>query len=209
MLPFSVITTMTETAYTARTNNAFVLTETITVAELMYQGATQEDIRQRVLVEDLFQLRSQVSRERALQTVLKRLQQVPEKYIQLIATGNPDTRRFTILFMILRENRLLRELIAEVLLDKIKGFDYVVTTADLRTFFEGKRDQNITVAAWSDSTYKKAASNTLLVLVNAGLLQPTSPRGNYKIRSVPVPSALRQQLLADGLGHYLTLMLDV
>ncbi|MHC5823583.1 MAG: DUF1819 family protein [Nostoc sp.] len=200
---------MTETAYAARTNNAFVLTETITVAELMYQGATQEDIRQRVLVEDLFQLRSQVSRERALQTVLKRLQQVPEKYIQLIATGNPDTRRFTILFMILRENRLLRELIAEVLLDKIKGFDYVVTTADLRTFFEGKRDQNTTVAAWSDSTYKKAASNTLLVLVNAGLLQTTSPRGNYQIRSVPVPSALRQQLLADGLGHYLTLMLDV
>lgn len=200
---------MTETAYAARTNNAFILTETVRIAELMYQGATQEDIRQRVLVEDLFQLRSQVSRERALQTVLKRLQQVPEKYIQLIATGNPDTRRFTILFMILRENRLLRELIAEVLLDKIKGFDYVVTTADLRTFFEGKRDQNITVAAWSDSTYKKAASNTLLVLVNAGLLQPTSPRGNYKIRSVPVPSALRQQLLADGLGHYLTLMLDV
>ncbi|WP_193913763.1 DUF1819 family protein [Desmonostoc muscorum] len=199
---------MTETAYAARTNHAFVLTETLRVAELMYQGATQEDIRQRVLVEDLFQLRSQVSRERALQTVLKRLLQVPEEYIQLIATSNPDTRRFTILFLILREHRLLRELIAEVLLDKIKGFDYVVTTADLRTFFEGKRDQNSTVAAWSDSTYKKAASNTLLVLVNAGLLQPTSPRGNYQIRSVPVPSALRQQLLADRLDYYLTLMLD-
>ncbi|ACC83967.1 BrxA family protein [Nostoc sp.] len=199
---------MTETAYAARTNHAFVLTETLRVAELMYQGATQEDIRQRVLVDDLFQLRSQVSRERALQTVLKRLQQVPEEYIQLIATSNPDTRRFTILFLILQEHRLLRELIAEVLLDKIKGFDYVVTTADLRTFFEGKRDQNSTVAAWSNSTYKKAASNTLLVLVNAGLLQPTSPRGNYQIRSVPVPSALRQQLLADGLAHYLTLMLD-
>ncbi|MEH2036773.1 DUF1819 family protein [Nostoc sp.] len=199
---------MTETAYAARTNHAFVLTETLRVAELMYQGTTQEDIRQRVLVDDLFQLRSQVSRERALQTVLKRLLQVPEEYIQLIATGNPDTRRFIILFLILQEHRLLRELIAEVLLDKIKGFDYVVTTADLRTFFEGKRDQNSTVAAWSDSTYKKAASNTLLVLVNAGLLQPTSPRGNYQIRSVPVPSALRQKLLADGLGYYLTLMLD-
>ena len=199
---------MTETAYTARTNNAFVLIETLRVAELMYQGATQEDIRQRVLVEDLFQLRSQASRERALQTILKRLQQVPEEYIQLIATGNPDIRRFTILFLILREHRLLRELIDEVLLDKIKGFNYVVTTADLRTFFEGKRDQNSTVAAWSNSTYKKAASNTLLVLVNAGLLQPTFPRRNYQIRSVPVPSALRQKLLADGLGYYLTLMLD-
>ncbi|MCC5669614.1 DUF1819 family protein [Nostoc sp. CHAB 5784] len=208
MLAFSIVSIMPETAYTARTNNAFVLIETLRVAELMYQGATQEDIRQRVLVEDLFQLRSQASRERALQTILKRLQQVPEEYIQLIATGNPDIHRFTILFLILREHRLLRELIDEVLLDKIKGFDYVVTAADLRTFFEGKRDQNSTVGAWSNSTYKKAASNTLLVLVNAGLLQPTFPRGNYQIRSVPVPSALRQKLLADGLGYYLTLMLD-
>ena len=195
-------------AYSARTSHAFVLTETVTIAELMYQGATQEDIRQRVLVEDLFQLRSQVSRERALQIVLKRLRQVPA-YIQLIATGNPDTRQLTILFLILREHRLLRELIAEVLLDKIKGFDYVVTSADLRAFFEGKRDQNSTVAAWSESTYKKVASNTVLVLVNGGLLQSTSSRGNYQIRAVPVPSALRQQLLADGLSHYLTLMLDV
>lgn len=60
---------MPETAYTARTNNAFVLIKTLRVAELMYQGATQEDIRQRVLVEDLFQLRSQASREQALQTI--------------------------------------------------------------------------------------------------------------------------------------------
>lgn len=196
-------------AYSAHTSHAFVLTETVTIASLMYQGATQEDIRQRVLVEDLFQLRSQVSRERALQIVLKRLRQVPA-YVQLIATGNPDTRQLTILFLILREHRLLRELTAEVILDKIQGFDYVVTSADLRAFFAGKRDQNSTVAAWSASTYKKVASNAVLVLVNSWLLQPTwSLRGNYQIRAVPVPSALRQQLLADGLGYYLTLMLDV
>ena len=36
---------MTETAYAARTNNAFVLTETVTVAELMHQGATLDTIR--------------------------------------------------------------------------------------------------------------------------------------------------------------------
>jgi hypothetical protein len=200
---------MTETAYAARTNHAFVLTETVTVAELMHQGATADDIRRQVLVEDLFQLRSQASRERALQTKLKRLHQVPETYVHLIATGNIDIRRYTILFLILREHRLLRELVAEMLLDKIKAFDYVVTAADLRTFFEGKREQSATVAAWSDSTYKKVISSTVQVLVNAGLLQPTSQRGNYEIRSIPVPSVLRQQLLNDGFGHYLALMLDI
>lgn len=200
---------MTETAYTAHTNNAFILNETVAVAELMHCGATQEEIRQQVIKDDLFQLRSQVSRERALHTVLKRLRQVPEAYIQLIATGNFDTRRLTILFLILREHRLLRELIAEVLQEKIKGFDYVVAPGDLRSFFTVKREQSSTVAAWSESTYKKVASNTVLVLVNAGLLQPISPKGHYHIRAVPVPSVLRQQLLADGFGNYLSLMLDV
>lgn len=200
---------MSETAYAAHTNNAFVLTETVAVAELMYRGVKQEDIREQVLREDLFQLRSQVSRERALQTILKRLRQVPEAYIQLIATGNYDTRRLTILFLILREHRLLRELIAEVLQEKIKGFDYVVAPADLRSFFAVKREQSSTVAAWSESTYKKVASNTVLVLVNAGLLQPIPPRGHYQIRAVPVPSVLRQQLLADCFGDYLSLMLDI
>ncbi len=41
---------MTETAYAARTNHAFILTETAMVAKLMCQGATRIDIRQRVLV---------------------------------------------------------------------------------------------------------------------------------------------------------------
>ncbi len=199
---------MTETTYAARTNNAFVLTETVTVAELIHQGATEDDIRRQVLVEDLFQLRSQASREQALQTILKRLHQVPESYVKIIATGNIDIRRYTILFLILREHRLLRELIAEILLDKINAFDYVVTAADLRTFFEGKREQS-TIAAWSDSTYKKVISSTVKVLVNAGLLQPSSQRGNYEIRSIPIPSVLREQLLSDGFGSYLALMLDV
>ena len=62
---------MTETAYTAHTNNAFVLTETVAVVELIHCGVKHEDIREQVLREDLFQLRSQVSRERGLQTILQ------------------------------------------------------------------------------------------------------------------------------------------
>ena len=201
--------TMNETAYTAHTNNAFVLTETVAIAELIHCGVKYEDIREQVLRKDLFQMRSQVSRERGLQTILKRLRQVPETYIQLIVTGNYDIRRLTILFLILQEHRLLRELIVEVIQEKIKGFDYVVTPSDLRSFFVVKREQSSTVAGWSESTYKKVASNTVLILVKAGLLEPTSLRGHYQIRAVPVPSVLRQQLLSDGFSPYLSLMLDV
>lgn len=199
---------MTFSFYVARTNYAFILNETVKVAQLIEQGATLAEIQRLVMEEDLFQLRSLISRRRALNTVLKRLHKVDTAYIRLLATANADTRRLTNLFLILRSDRLLRELLDEVLRDKLKRFDYTLKPVDLRTFFAQKREQNPTLAKWSDSTFQKTASNTVLTLVNAGLLQPTQPRGHYEIRPVPLPGALRQQLLLDGEERYLSLMLN-
>jgi hypothetical protein len=199
---------MSETCYAARTNYAFGLNETVAVAQLIYQGEITKDIIRKVIEEDLFQLRAVTSRKRALSVILKRLHKVNEAYIQLLATGNSDIRRLTVLFLILRQDRLLQELISEVLLDKLKRFIYIVQPVDLQIFFETKRSQNSTIAAWSESTYHKVTSSCILTLVRAGLLQPIKPRGNYEIRPVPLPVSLRQQLLADGQEIYLTLMLN-
>lgn len=199
---------MSGTLYAAKTNYAFVLNETVAIAQLIHQGATTKEIRQKVIDEDLLQLRAVASRQRSLSNILKRLHKADKAYIKLIATGNADTRRFTVLFLILREDHLLRELIVEVLLDKLKRFIHTVETVDLQTFFETKRSQSPIISAWSESTYQKVTSSCVLTLVNAGLLQPIKPRGNYEIRAVPLPTTLRQQLLADGQEVYLTLMLN-
>ena len=47
-----------------------------------------------------------------------------------------------------------------------------------------------------------------MALVRAGLLFPIQPKGDYEIRSMPVPSQLRQQLILDGFESYLALMLN-
>jgi hypothetical protein len=197
--------------YKAQTNHVFPLTETVAVARLLVQGSSKADIRRQVLEEDLFELRSRSSREGALQAVLRRLDQLPYEYLELLAQGNSDTKRLTLLFLVLREHRLLRELIAEVLVEKLKGLDPTLTATDLKAFFDTKREQEAILAQWSDSTFQKATSNTVLVLVRSGLLQPLQAedtKGSYEIRAVPSPAALRQQLISDGYGKYLTLMLN-
>ena len=199
---------MRELSYAAKTNYRFVLNETVAIAELIYRGASPQEIRRKVIDEDLFQLRTVASRKRLLSNILRRLQEVDRAYIKLLVTGNTDTRRLTVLFLILREDRLLRELIGEVLLDKLKRFIHTIEPTDLQTFFETKRSQSPTILTWSESTYQKVTSSCVLTLVSAGLLQPIEPRGTYEIRSIPLPAALRQQLLADGQEVYLTLMLN-
>ncbi len=198
---------MFNSSYAAHTKYAFAFTETVAIAELLCQGLDCKTIKQRVVEDDLFQIRSRNSRQGAFQTIWQRLEKSPPEYVQLLATGHSDVRRFTVLFLILLQHRLLRELIVDVLLNKVHQFDLVVKASDLRVFFETKREDQI-LAKWSKATYQKASSNTVLILVGAGLLQPIKPRGTYEIRATPVPIALKQQLIADGLDKLLILMLN-
>lgn len=200
--------TVINSSYAAYTKYAFALTETVVIAELRWQGLEHEMIKQKVVVDDLLQIRSQISRQGAFRTIWQRLEKLPYEYIYLIAKGHADLRRFTVLFAILLEHRLLRELIANVLLNKIKQFDLTIKPTDLRGFFETQREESQTLAKWSEATYQKASSNTVSVLVGAGLLQPINSKGTYEIRATPVPIALKQQLMVDGFERFLVLMLN-
>jgi hypothetical protein len=194
--------------YKAYTNYAFLLSEAILVSQLLYKGLTFKQIRQYIIDQDILQMRSIASREGALRILKKLLDGVPKPYIEFLAMGNSDIRRYSLLFLTLRVNRLLREFIAEVLLDKLKSLDFILRSNDLRVFFELKREQETTLSLWSNSTYQKACSNTILILVRAGLLTIGKNRGMYEIQSMPLPMELKQQLLLDDLEPYVKLMLN-
>jgi hypothetical protein len=194
--------------YVNFTKQAFALSETVTIATLIAKGASLDEVKQQVLDHDVLQLRSRSSREGALRTILRRFNNVSKDYIDLLASDNPDLRRFTLLFLLLQENRLMRELIAEVLIEKLNQLDPIAKGTEIRSFFETKREQEPVVAQWSASTFERTAQNTVMALVRAGLLSPIQPKGDYEIRSMPVPSPLRQQLILDGFEAYLALMLN-
>jgi hypothetical protein len=136
------------------------------------------------------------------------LDNIPQRYIQFLATGNSDLRRYTLLFLTLRINRLLREIISEVLLERLKSLDRSLDRNTLAAFFDLKSEQEQIVSQWSKSTYQKVCSNTILILVRSGLLIPSNDRKTYEIQAMPVPIQLKQQLKNDGLELYLKLMLN-
>ena len=199
---------MANANYINFTKQAFALPETVIIAALITKGASPDEVKQQVLDHDVFQLRSRSSREGALRTILRRFNHVSKDYIDLLASDNPDLRRFTLLFLLLQENRLMRELITEVLIEKLNQLDPIAKGTEIRSFFETKREQEPVVAQWSASTFERTAQNTVMALARAGLLFPIQPKGDYEIRSMPVPSQLRQQLILDGLEPYLALMLN-
>lgn len=210
--------------YKAYTNFPFLLCEASLVARLLQQGlswkqikgqvidASQEILRVGTAVplenRDILQIRSKASRQGAMRTLEQLLDRIPQPYIQFLAAGNSDLRRATLLFLTLRINRLLRELISEVLVDRLKSLDRSLDANTIAAFFDLKSEQEQIVSQWSKSTYRKVCSNTILILVRAGLLIPGNNKKNYQIQAMPVPVQLKKQLENDRLELYLKLMLN-
>jgi Putative inner membrane protein (DUF1819) len=193
--------------YIAHTKNAFPLVEAANVAALLSQGVSAEKIRSQVLDDDLFHLRSRVSRLGMLRSVLNCLDGLSDAYLDFLR-GDLELRKLTLLFLILRHNRLLRDFVHEFLLDKLSRMDPVLYRHEINAFFGAKREQIPTLSSWSDSTFQKAVSNSILALVKSGVLYPLEQKEKYEIRAFPVPTPLRQQLLNDGFSDYLRLLLN-
>ena len=201
--------------YKAHTNFPFLLSEATSIAQLLGRGISLAQIRAKVIdpppetlcEADILQFRSKASRQGAMRALEQLLNNIPQPYIQFLATGNSDLRRATLLFLTLRINRLLREVISEVLLDRLKSLDRSLDSNTIAAFFDLKCEQEQIVSKWSKSTYRKVCSNTILILVRSGLLIPDKNKA-YQIQAMPVPIQLKRQLENDRLELYLKLMLN-
>ena len=192
--------------YAAYTNQGFLLREIGIVAGLLLQGVSNDDLRQRVEQDDLFQLPSKSSRKTILGAVQQRLSNVPDSLLILLAEGSLDLRRLTNLYLILLKHRLLRDFIAEVVLEELRRFSRMLPPSEVGAFTHRKHDQVPDIAGWSEATLNKSRSNIITICLQAGLLSE-APDG-FAIQPQVVPQTLRDELIQAGRQAFLPLLLD-
>ena len=193
--------------YVAHTNQGFLLREASLVATLMRENATQDEMKRRVVDDDLFQLASLASRQTTLQTILKRFAGAPPPVLEFLATGEPELQRLSNLYLILLKHRLLREFIAEVVLEVLGRFTYLIPLTEVNAFMTHKRSQVPEIGEWSTTTLAKARSNLVNTCVSAGLLQRGAD--GLRVQVQRVPPQLRRALTVAGSETFLRLLLDV
>jgi Putative inner membrane protein (DUF1819) len=194
--------------YKAYTNFAFLLTESGLVSQLICNKLSILQIKKEIIENDILQIRSQSSRKGIFRALRELLETIPQPYIKFLAHGNSDLRRYTLLFLNLRLNRLLRDVMSELITDRLQSLNPTLDHKIFKAFFEQKREQEPVLSGWSDLTYQKACSNTILILVRSGILIPSKNKKTYEIQAMPLPFGLKQQLLLDGLESYMKLMLN-
>ena len=189
----------------AAANHPFLLEEASLCAKLLLDGVSWEGIQQAVAHEQLFASASPTTAQSYLRAIKFRLEGTPPELLKLLTGDDVTSARYTLFFILLHRNRLLRELMEEPVRDCVlDGIDQL-SRADVLDFFEDKRQRSESLTEWSDSTWRKFWGNTLKSVLETGLLQGQEP---LMIVCETVPAPLRTWLNARKDQLSLQLLLD-
>lgn len=168
----------------------FVFVETRKTAELIVSGMSKDEIRSKILKENLYQLKNEERRRRTFNYVWKRLESLPEGAVELLVHVDNANAKLLTLVGVMLTDKLFFEFVYEIYRGKIILGEKNIEDRDLNVFFSDKAAQNESIAAWTESSVKKLKQCYVKYLTEAGLLTSTKTREishaflNYKIEEL-------------------------
>ncbi|GAB2497459.1 hypothetical protein GCM10008929_18060 [Alkalibacterium psychrotolerans] len=145
----------------------FLYREARMVAELINQGTSNEEIKERVIEDNLFQLTSKDRRSRFLTVIKKRLDNLDDFLTENFLVSDSSTSKAILLYAIIKSDTLFYEWMREIVWDKWLTLDDEVTKLDTISFIESKVEQNETIAKWKVETRERLVNAYHRALVDA------------------------------------------
>ena len=134
----------------------FLFYEMRIIAKLICQGFNREDILQKVIDENLFQLPTERKIRRFTNTCFKRIDALEsEELVYDLANCSAEVGKQINLYAMMKYNRLVWDFMTSVIGEKYRTQEFEYSQKDLNVFFFRLQEQNDKVATWSELTVKK------------------------------------------------------
>jgi hypothetical protein len=140
------------------------------VAELMLNGFSYLEIKQKVYDENLFNYKTKKSIFKRVASVYRRLKGLDDELIERVAHGPSIDVKAILIYALMNSNRLFYEFMVEVIRKKFLEIDFVLTNKDINVFFERKKDQSEKVAGWQEYTIYRLTRSLFSILSEATLI---------------------------------------
>lgn len=164
--------------------------------KLVNNGKSPDELKQMVVVENLFGAPNEYRAKRYYGYISTRASRLDSKGLELFWDSDLQTQKLINLICVLRGDRLFFEFLYEVYREKIiLGAEYL-EPADGRIFFKNKGVQSEVVEGWTDSTRRKVQNCYFNFMTDCGLL--TDLEGKKAISPPLLDIALERYLLASG-----------
>ena len=161
--------------------------ETLLVAELYDELGDWDRVKERVLEENLFQMRSKASIRRVFQEIRGRLQTLTPDEMTILLSGPLQDQDYVLWLALCKRSPFIRDFAIEVLYEKYRRLEQELTYDDYDLFFFDKAEWHPELERISEATHKKQRQNLFRIMRETGLL-------SHDNRIIPA-------LLSSGLIH--------
>lgn len=144
--------------------------ETKRICILLDEGLIYDEIINKSIEENIFQLKKERRRKELPQKILKRLSTLEKKHINMIAHGDLIVAKILVFIAIIKTDKLFFEFINEVYgykRDTIK----ILEDKDFMLFFEQKSELSDIVVKWKTDNLTKIKVAYKKILLDIGLLE--------------------------------------
>lgn len=152
------------------TGAAFMFFEFKQVVMLKEQGLSDQEIRKKVVDENLFQHTKISSLKRGFPSILRRANVLDSTLRKMVIEDSIEVGKAINFYAILKTDRLFFEFVEEVVQEKLAFNNYSLEKKDLNTYFAVKAEQNSNIARWTEATVQKLKQIYLKILLDAGML---------------------------------------
>ena len=138
------------------TREQFLFYEIRTVATLLQQGLSRDEILEKIKQENLFQFPTERMISSIANTCFKRIDALEsETLVYHLANAPADVAKQINLYAMMKYNRIVWDFMTTVIAEKFRTQEFDFSKKDLNVFFFRLQEQNDSVASWSDSTINK------------------------------------------------------
>lgn len=153
------------------TAEKFLFFEVRIVAHQYLEGQPLEMIISNVTKENLFQFPTEREVSRMVRACYRRITSLNNrKLVYELAYAPTDIAKQINLYAIMCYNDLVREFMLDIIGEKYRQHDFSFTKKDINIFFSRLREQNDTVANWSEKTISKLKQVLTKFLIETEML---------------------------------------
>lgn len=185
----------------------YLYKETKKAASLINKGILLNELKEKSLEDNIFQVESETRKKELASIISARLKQLDSYLIDKIEKSNIETSKIIVLYAILKDDRLFFEFMNEVYKEKIILKDLYIRDKDFGVFFQNKREQSEKVASWSEYTFKKLKQVYIRILFECGLI--ANQKGDKEIKLPIIEKEVEDYIYKNDGRVYINAILGI
>ena len=177
-------------------SEAFWFIEFKKMVIMRHQGCTWDEIRELYVEQNMLAMPRKQRAMRIYGYLKGRVETLDSEISEIFINSDLQTQKTVNIISIALKNRLFYEFLYEVYREKIQTGASEIKHSDIDSFLRKKQEQDKTVGAWTEHTFKRLKGAYFTLLTESGLLKT---QGNKKIINPPVlDESLEAYLIKSG-----------